>query len=83
MIGVHVGSTAGSRLMEAAQLHFAATLLDLMGGAEIGEFESLSNDPVSGLEVSNGSLQLSNEPGLGVQVDLSQAKETTFLWQRS
>ncbi len=81
-IGVHIGSTPGSQIMEAAQLHFAATLMDLMGGAEIGEFETLSNDPASGLEVINGSLQIRNVPGLGVEVDLSKAKETTLLWEK-
>lgn len=75
-VGVHIGSTAGSQLMEAAQLHFAATLMDLMGGAEIGEFESLSNDPATGLEVANGSLRIRNVAGFGVDVDLSKMEET-------
>lgn len=75
-VGVHIGSTAGSQLMEAAQLHFAATLMDLMGGAEIGEFESLSNDPATGLEVANGSLRIRNVSGFGVDVDLSKMEET-------
>jgi len=75
-VGVHIGSTAGSQLMEAAQLHFAATIMDLMGGAEIGEFDSLSNDPASGLEVINGSLRIRDVPGFGVDVDLSKMQET-------
>lgn len=75
-VGVHIGSTAGSQLMEAAQLHFAATIMDLMGGAEIGEFDSLSNDPGSGLEVINGSLRIRDVPGFGVNVDLSKMEET-------
>lgn len=75
-VGVHIGSTAGSQLMEAAQLHFAATIMDLMGGAEIGEFDSLSNDPASGLEVINGSLRIRDVPGFGVNVDLSKMEET-------
>ena len=40
-VGVHVGSTAGSQLMEAMQLHFCAAIPELFAGAEIGEFESL------------------------------------------
>ena len=31
-VGVHVGSTAGSRLMEAAQLHFTAAVPELIWG---------------------------------------------------
>lgn len=76
-VGVHIGSTAGSRLMEAMQLHFAASLPELMAGAEIGEFEGLTNDPASGLQVTNGKLSLSNVPGLGVELDLSKMRETT------
>lgn len=44
-IKIHVGSTAGSQLLEAMQRHFCASLRDLFGNAEIGEFESLTNDP--------------------------------------
>ncbi len=44
-VGVHVGSTAGSQLMEAMQLHFCAAIPELFAGAEIGEFESLNDDP--------------------------------------
>jgi len=76
-ISLHVGSTAGSRLMEAMQLHFAASLPQLTAGAEIGEFESLTNDPASGLQVKNGTLSVSNIPGLGVELDLSTMRETT------
>jgi L-alanine-DL-glutamate epimerase-like enolase superfamily enzyme len=80
-VRVHVGSTAGSQLMEAIQLHFCASLPDLFGGAEISEFESLSNDPASGLVVENGALRVPSVPGLGVVIDLDKLKETTGLWE--
>jgi L-alanine-DL-glutamate epimerase-like enolase superfamily enzyme len=80
-VGVHVGSTAGSQLMEAMQLHFCAALPDLFAGAEIGEFESLNDDPASGLTVTDGALRVSNKPGLGVEIDMSKLQETTSLWQ--
>lgn len=80
-VRVHVGSTAGSQLLEAMQLHFCASLPDLFGGAEIGEFESLTNDPASGLVVEHGALQLSNSPGLGVQIDHEKLRETTGFWE--
>lgn len=76
-IGLHVGSTAGSRLMEAMQLHFAASLPELTAGAEIGEFESLGEDPASGFRVTNGKLCINNVPGLGVELDLGRMQETT------
>ena len=80
-VGVHVGSTAGSQLMEALQLHFCASIPDLFAGAEIGEFESLTDDPASGLTVENGTLRVSDRPGLGVDIDISKLQETTALWQ--
>ncbi len=64
--------------LEAGQLHFAASTPNLMGGAEIGEFEGLSDDPASGLVVTKGCLKVSDTPGLGVEIDLSKARETTI-----
>jgi hypothetical protein len=62
---------------EAIQLHFCSSLPDLFGGAEIGEFESLTNDPASGLVVENGTLRVPNIPGLGVMIDREKLTETT------
>jgi L-alanine-DL-glutamate epimerase-like enolase superfamily enzyme len=80
-VRIHMGSTAGSQLMEAIQLHFCAALPDLFGGAEISEFESLTNDPASGLVVENGALRVPSAPGLGVTIDHSKLRETTGLWK--
>jgi L-alanine-DL-glutamate epimerase-like enolase superfamily enzyme len=80
-ISVHVGSTAGSQLLEAMQLHFCASLPDLFGGAEIGEFESLTNDPASGLVVERGSLEVPSSAGLGVKIDHEKLRETTGFWE--
>jgi len=80
-VRVHVGSTAGSQLLEAIQLHFCASLPDLFGGAEISEFESLTDDPASGLVVQNGALRVPSVPGLGVMIDHNKLRETTGLWE--
>jgi len=80
-VAVHVGSTAGSQLLEAMQLHFCASIPDLFAGAEIGEFESLTDDPASGLTVEQGSLRVPDRPGLGVDIDKSKLRETTDFWQ--
>jgi L-alanine-DL-glutamate epimerase-like enolase superfamily enzyme len=80
-VGVHVGSTAGSQLMEAVQLHFAASIPNLFAGAEIGEFESLNEDPASGLTVTQGSLRVPDRPGLGIDIDMNRLRETSDLWQ--
>ena len=80
-VAVHVGSTAGSQLLEAMQLHFCASLPDLFAGAEIGEFESFTDDPASGLTVEQGTLRVPDRPGLGVAIDMSKLRETTDFWQ--
>jgi L-alanine-DL-glutamate epimerase-like enolase superfamily enzyme len=80
-VGIHVGSTAGSQLLEAIQLHFCASLGELFGGAEIGEFESLTNDPASGLAVENGALRVPSSPGLGITIDHEKLCETTGQWE--
>jgi len=80
-IGVHVGSTAGSQLMEAMQLHFCAAIPELFAGAEVGEFESLNEDPASGLAISDGQLSVSNRAGLGIDIDMTKLQETTSFWQ--
>jgi L-alanine-DL-glutamate epimerase-like enolase superfamily enzyme len=80
-VSIHVGSTAGSQLLEAMQLHFCASLPDLFGGAEIGEFESPTNDPASGLVVEHGALELPRAPGLGVEMDQDKLHETTGFWE--
>ena len=80
-VGIHVGSTAGSQLLEAIQLHFCASLGELFGGAEIGEFESLTNDPASGLAVENGVLRVPSTPGLGITIDHEKLRETTGQWE--
>jgi len=80
-VAVHVGSTAGSQLLEAMQLHFCASIPDLFAGAEIGEFESLTDDPASGLMVEQGSLRVPDRPGLGVDIDKSKLRDTTDFWR--
>ncbi|MCF8096026.1 MAG: hypothetical protein K9J79_11775 [Desulfobacteraceae bacterium] len=73
----HIASTPASRLQEAGQLHFAASTPNMFGGCELGEFDPLLDDPASGLEVVDGNLKVPMGAGLGVEVDLSNARETT------
>jgi len=73
----HIASTPGSRLQEAGQLHFAASTPNMFAGCELGEFEPLLDDPASGIEIVNGNLKVPMGAGLGVEVDLSNARETT------
>lgn len=65
-----VGTTPGSRLVDAANLHLAVSLKDLALPCEIGEFARMDDDPCAGLEVVDGFLSPPERPGLGVDVDL-------------
>jgi len=67
-----IGTAPGSRLLDAANAHIAASLRDLTLPCEIGEFERMANDPCSGLEIEQGYLSPPSQPGLGVQVDLKK-----------
>jgi L-alanine-DL-glutamate epimerase-like enolase superfamily enzyme len=73
----HIASTPASRLMEAGQLHFAASTPTMFGGCELGEFDPLLEDPASGLDIVDGKLKVPMGPGLGIKLDLSNARETT------
>ena len=64
----HLGSTASSRLLEAASLHFAVASPKVEFACEIAEFADLDGDIASGLEPKDGMLRLPDGPGLGVEV---------------
>jgi L-alanine-DL-glutamate epimerase-like enolase superfamily enzyme len=65
-----VGTAPGSRLLDAANAHLAASLRNLRLPCEIGEFERMADDPVRGFEVVEGYASAPEKPGLGVEVDL-------------
>ncbi len=67
-----VGTAPGSRLLDAANVHLAASLKNLKLPCEIGEFERMANDPASGLEIVDGFSSPPEKPGLGVEVDLAK-----------
>jgi L-alanine-DL-glutamate epimerase-like enolase superfamily enzyme len=64
----HLGSTATTRIIEAASLHFAVACPKNDFGCEIGEYEGLDGDLVEGLRVVDGMLRVPEEPGLGVEL---------------
>jgi len=64
----HVGGTASSRLVDAAQAHFISATPGVVMPCEIGEFEALEGDLVEGLEVVDGTVRVPSGPGLGVRL---------------
>jgi L-alanine-DL-glutamate epimerase-like enolase superfamily enzyme len=65
-IACHLSNTAGSMVGDAAALHLAASCASISPLCELGEFETIDNDPFQGLSVRDGAVSLSEEPGLGV-----------------
>lgn len=65
-VDCHVGNTAGSMIGDAAALHLAVSCGNISPLCELGEFETVDNDPFQGLIVKDGVLHIPNEVGLGV-----------------
>ena len=61
-----VGAAVGSRIVNAACMHFIASTPNIDYACEVGEFSRLLNDPATGLEVERGTLRVPSGPGLGV-----------------
>ena len=67
-VGCVVGTVAGSQLIDAANGHFIASTPNVWWAAEVGEFMRLQDDPVSGLKIVDGFLEVSDGPGFGVSI---------------
>lgn len=70
-----VGAAVGSRIVNAACMHFIASTPNIDYACEVGEFARLLNDPATGLEVERGTLRVSSGPGLGVALRRSAPAE--------
>jgi len=60
------GNTAGSMVGDAAALHLAVSCDAVSYLCELGEFESVADDPFSGLEIDAGILRVPSGEGLGI-----------------
>jgi L-alanine-DL-glutamate epimerase-like enolase superfamily enzyme len=63
-----VGAAVGSRIVNAACVHYVASTPNVGYACEVGEFARLLNDPAEGLEIQGGVLRVPHGPGLGVSV---------------
>lgn len=66
-VAYRLGAAVGSRLLAAHALHMACALPGVSYACELGEFARLLDDPFTGLEVVDGMIHLSDEPGCGVR----------------
>lgn len=68
--GIHcvLGNTAGSVVGDAAALHLALSSMSASLPCEIGEFECVSGDPFTSLEVRDGVLKAPDKDGLGIEL---------------
>jgi L-alanine-DL-glutamate epimerase-like enolase superfamily enzyme len=67
-IRCRVGASVGSRLLAATGLHFAAATPNIDYACELGEFDRLTGDPFTGLEIVDGCLTVPESVGLGVRL---------------
>jgi L-alanine-DL-glutamate epimerase-like enolase superfamily enzyme len=63
-----VGAAVGSRIVNAACMHFVASTPNIDYACELGEFARLLDDPAEGLEIERGELRVPHAVGLGITV---------------
>lgn len=68
-VRVHIGGSVTSALADVAQAHLAATLPEVDEECEVGEFMAIRGDPITGVVIRDGRMQLNDEPGWGVRID--------------
>jgi L-alanine-DL-glutamate epimerase-like enolase superfamily enzyme len=73
-VACRMGAAVGSRLLSAHALHFAAALPVSHYACELGEFDRLSDDPFTGIEIESGCLRIPDIPGCGVVPRRDEAK---------
>jgi L-alanine-DL-glutamate epimerase-like enolase superfamily enzyme len=61
-----LSNTAGSMVGDAAALQIAASTPGIVPLCELGEFETISGDPFTGLKIDRGTLRVPESDGLGV-----------------
>jgi L-alanine-DL-glutamate epimerase-like enolase superfamily enzyme len=67
-IQVRMGAHVGSQLLNAAAIHMAAVLDDLAEPSELAEFARMLDDPVTGLTISNGQMEVPSGTGFGTTI---------------
>jgi len=63
-----LSNTAGSMVGDAAAVHVAVSSAGISSLCELGEFETVSGDPFTGLKVSGGTLRPAQGDGVGVRL---------------
>ena len=70
-----VGTTPGSSLIDAANVHFITSSPSIDSPCEIGESFRMQNDPVTGLKITNGFANILYGPGIGINLELEALGE--------
>jgi L-alanine-DL-glutamate epimerase-like enolase superfamily enzyme len=68
-VRVHIGGSAVPCVVDAAQVHLAASLPGVDEECEVGEFLAVKGDPTIGLAVCNGHIEVPDSPGLGISLN--------------
>ncbi|MBI4529296.1 MAG: hypothetical protein HY695_36315 [Deltaproteobacteria bacterium] len=65
-IRIHFGGSVVSAIADMAQAQLAASLPGVDEECEVGEFMAVKGDPVTGVDINHGELEVGSEPGWGL-----------------
>jgi L-Ala-D/L-Glu epimerase / N-acetyl-D-glutamate racemase len=65
-VRVHVGGSAVPAVVDVASAHLAACLPGIDDEAEVGEFQAVQGDPLKGVVIRDGRMELGTSPGWGL-----------------
>jgi L-Ala-D/L-Glu epimerase len=68
-VRVHFGGSVTSAIVDIAQAQLASSLPGLDEQCEVGEFMAVRGDPVKGMVIQDGQLEIGSGPGWGVTLD--------------
>ena len=75
-VRVHFGGSVTSAIVDVAQAQLAASLPGVPQECEVGEFMAVKGDPVTGIIIKNGQMELGSRAGWGIAVAGSRSART-------
>ena len=65
-VRIHFGGSVASAIADLAQAQLAASLPGVDKECEVGEFMAVKGEPVSGVSIHHGELEVGSQPGWGL-----------------
>ena len=66
---VHFGGSVTSAIVDIAQTQLAASLEGVDQECEVGEFMAVRGEPVAGVHIQDGEIEIARAPGWGISLD--------------